>query len=88
MVRDEHGDPLFLQGIAFDITARKQAEATLRRNHEELERRVSQRTAELATANDVLQGEVCERQRVEGELRRVNADLVVAHERAARRPAR
>jgi signal transduction histidine kinase len=42
---------------------------------------VSQRTAELATANEVLQREICERQRVEGELRRVNADLVVAHER-------
>ncbi len=33
-------------------------------------------------ANEVLQREIHERQRVEGELRRVNADLVVAHEQA------
>jgi PAS domain S-box-containing protein len=82
VVRDEHGNPLCLQGIAFDITARKQAEATLRRTQEELERRVGERTAELAIANEVLQREICERHRVEAELRRVNADLVVAHGRA------
>ena len=41
-----------------------------------------ERTAELATANDVLQQEIAERQRVEEVIRRVNADLVVAHERA------
>ena len=82
VVRDEHGNPLYLQGIAFDITARKQAEASLRQTHDELEHRVRERTAELAMANDVLQREIHERQRVEGELRRANTDLVVAHEQA------
>ena len=82
VVRDEHGSPLYLQGIAFDITVRKNAEEAVLRAKDLLELRVRERTAELATANKVLQQEVSERQRVEEEIRRVNADLVVAHERA------
>ena len=35
--RDEQGRPLFLQGIAFDITESKRAEQALRRSAEELE---------------------------------------------------
>ena len=52
VVRDEDGQPLFLQGVAFDITAIKEAE-------EELEKRVKERTAlaeqraqELAKSKD------------------------------------
>src|SRR5262249_14084984 len=41
VVRDDDGRPLFLQGVAFDITAIKQAE-------QELEHRVKERTQELA----------------------------------------
>jgi PAS domain S-box-containing protein len=82
IVRDERGRPLFLQGIAFDITARKQAEEALRKAHDELERRVLERTAELANANGVLKRAVLERERVEGELRLANEDLFRAHERA------
>jgi PAS domain S-box-containing protein len=82
VVRDDHGSPLYLQGIAFDITARKNAEEAVHRAKDELERRVYERTAELARANEVLQQEIGERERVEEVLRRVNADLVLAHERA------
>jgi PAS domain S-box-containing protein len=82
VVRDERGNPLYLQGIAFDITGRKQAEESLRRAHDELERRVSERTAELARANAILQQEIRTRERVEGELRLVNSDLVHAHQQA------
>lgn len=47
----------------------KQAEAALQEAHEELERRVTRRTAELAEANEKLIQEVRERERVEGTLR-------------------
>ncbi|HZW29505.1 MAG TPA: response regulator [Isosphaeraceae bacterium] len=82
VIRDEQGNPLYLQGIAFDITARKQAEEALRRAHDELERRVSERTAELARANAVLQQEIGRREQVEAQLRQVNADLARAHHQA------
>lgn len=46
MVRDKQGAPSFLQGFAYDITERKQAEQVMRRSHEELENLVRERTAE------------------------------------------
>ncbi len=51
VVRDEQGRPLFLQGIAFDITESKRAEAALRRSAEELERKIRERTAALQEAS-------------------------------------
>lgn len=51
VVRGESGEPLFLQGIAFNITESKRAEETLRRSGEELERKVRERTVELVEAN-------------------------------------
>jgi signal transduction histidine kinase len=47
---------------------RKQAEAALRQAHNELERRVVERTAELSQANTALQIEIAERQRAEEEI--------------------
>ena len=61
-------EPLGL-AIIRDISARKKAEAELRRAHDSLEARVEERTAELARAIEGLRLEIAERLRVEAELR-------------------
>ena len=48
-----------------DVTERHQAEEALARAHDELEVRVTERTAELATTNEQLQREVFERMQAE-----------------------
>jgi PAS domain S-box-containing protein len=67
-----------LQAIIRDITSRKQAEGLLRQAHDELERRVAERTAELAQANVALQAEIAERQRTEETLRESEQRLRIA----------
>lgn len=47
LVKDESGNPLYLQGIVTDITRMKEAEEALRRAHDTLELRVQERTEEL-----------------------------------------
>jgi PAS domain S-box-containing protein len=54
LIRDDAGQPLFLQGIAYDITESKRAEEQLQRMHRDLELMVQQRTQELATSNTEL----------------------------------
>jgi PAS domain S-box-containing protein len=61
---------------------RQQAEQLLRDAHDELEKRVESRTAELATSNEELRREVLERQRAECELRRSQQDLTDFFENA------
>lgn len=61
---------LFLfRPMARQIAERRRAEEALRRAHEELEQRVTERTAELAVANRELRQEVEERRRAEAALR-------------------
>jgi len=61
VVQDEFGKPLFLQGVAFDVTGIKQAEEELKALNASLDRRVEARTAmaeqraqELARSNAAL----------------------------------
>jgi two-component system cell cycle sensor histidine kinase/response regulator CckA len=69
IVNDEKGLPLFLQGVAFDITERKRAEEILQRSHDDLERHVQERTEALTRINAALEAEIAERERVEAHLR-------------------
>lgn len=67
--RDANGEIVGYQGIMRDITDRKRAEEELRKARDELEIRVSERTAELAKANTRLLSEVAERARAQTALK-------------------
>ena len=58
-----------------EMTGRRQAEAELRRTHNELEERVILRTAQINTVNVALQAEVLERQQIEEKLRQAHDEL-------------
>ena len=54
--------------IVRDITERQSSVSLMRRSHEELERRVHERTADLAQANEFLQFEIAERKKAQEEI--------------------
>ena len=66
--RDRDGKPLRLAGINADITDRKQL-------HEEMERYIEERTANLQDAIEMMQQEIGERARVEAEVFDLNRQL-------------
>lgn len=62
---------LFVQ----DITDRKEAEAALRRAHDELEERVRERTAQLLETNRELRAEITVRKRIEESLKTLSSQV-------------
>lgn len=74
-VKEEGGAVREVIIIHQDVTAQREAEEVLRRSHEDLERRVEERTAELAETNMALEEEIAERERAEQELLRKTSEL-------------
>jgi PAS domain S-box-containing protein len=58
-----------INGVIWDITNRKRTEEELRKAHDELEKRIEERTAELRQAYYRLMDETREREKVESQLR-------------------
>ncbi|MGA2796945.1 MAG: PAS domain S-box protein [Thermoguttaceae bacterium] len=53
-LKDEQGRVVSVMGVCRDVTDRKQAEEALRKAHDELEERVTERTAELSKTTEAL----------------------------------
>ncbi|MFZ5510451.1 MAG: PAS domain S-box protein [Pseudomonadota bacterium] len=68
-LREGSGDITGFLAIASDITERNKAQEALLRARDELERRVHERTAELAGTNARLQAEIAERRQIEERVR-------------------
>lgn len=71
----EDGRPTRFDGINYDITPRKQAEAELREARDQLEQRVVDRTRELADTVAQLQAEILKRKEASRGLERAHAQL-------------
>ncbi len=78
----------YITTMVRDIVERKLAERALRESHEELERRVGERTVALSKMNVILQEEVRERRRIESERVELLRRIVFAQEDERRRIAR
>jgi len=68
LAKDDQGQPIAMIGIMRDITERKQAERSMKRDHEKLTKLVEERTRELSAANEKLRKEIANRDNMEQEL--------------------
>jgi PAS domain S-box-containing protein len=69
-IRDPSGRTIGASKITRGITESKRAQQAIQQAYAELEQRVESRTAELRTANEALQREIAERQRLEQDAQR------------------
>ena len=81
------GEPIFTV-MCNDVTEAVHAEEQLRRSHEELELRVSERTAALEATNEFLQMEIQERKRGEEEIQDLSRRMMRVQEEERRNLAR
>jgi PAS domain S-box-containing protein len=68
VVKSEHGRPIAMISSLQDITERKQAEETMKQNHDQLMLLVEERTRELSSANEKLRKEIADRGKMEQDL--------------------
>ena len=87
-IRDGAGRIVGASKVARDISERVRAQEALKRAHEELEKRVRERTAELASANEALRFEMIERDRAERQRIRLLTRVILGEEDERRRIAR
>lgn len=88
------GNTKCLVGMGMDITERRKFEEALQEANAALEERVSERTAELAKANELLEEDIAERKRTEEQLkesekklRYLSTELMTAQEKERKRIA-
>jgi PAS domain S-box-containing protein len=74
-LRSEDGQLSGFARVTRDITERKLAQEALQKAHDELEKRVAERTAELIRTNELLKQEIAEHERTEAALRQSKARL-------------
>jgi PAS domain S-box-containing protein len=86
-LRGAAGDLMGYVKIARDLTERKRWEDTLQRAHEDLERRVADRTRDLEAANRSLDGQLQERRAAEERIRQLLTRLISVQEDERRRIA-
>jgi PAS domain S-box-containing protein len=88
LLRDGAGEPRAYAKILRDDTARHQAEEDLRRAHDDLERRVEERTSALQERSAELLAEVKERRAAEGQIKELLRRIIEAQEIERKRIAR
>lgn len=74
-IKDDRGNIIGVILIFHDVTERERAEAELRKANDELERRVAERTADLARSNESLKQEIEQRRQAEYKLAERNLEL-------------
>jgi PAS domain S-box-containing protein len=74
-LRTEDGQLRGFARVTQDITERKLAKEALQQAHDELEKRVRERTAKLTKTNELLKQEIAEHERTEAALRQSKAQL-------------
>ncbi len=74
-VRNAQGKTVYYEGFFIDITERKEMVEKLREAHDLLERRVVERTREIAHLNRELAADIAKRKKVEKELRAREKEL-------------
>ncbi len=91
---DKEGRAEYVNGLMVDVTEQKKMEEKLQRSHDEMERHVEERTAELTKINKKLQVEITERKELYGALReskrtlrRMSTHLIRAQEKERKRVA-